>query len=383
MNKIKNIIKNHKKIYTIVSSVRFLLSANFLKIKGSKKKYPKVIQLPLTYRCNLKCVMCNVWKMDHSNEMLIEEFSKYMKDPIFKEVESVGINGGEPSLIKNLEMYAKKIMNLPKIKSLNIISNGFSSKLLLGKLESIYATCKKKNVNFHVSISLDGVGEIHDFIRGMPGVFEKTTSTIDEIMKNKHKYCDSIDIACTIVKQNIDNLIELDVYAKSKGYNVRYRLGIKNKRIGSEKITNQYCVIYDNLKQTVKEFFHSRISKAKTIYDKFKYFAIYYFLDSKTPKRLLGCAWKDEGITIDSRGNVYYCAVASNKIGSLREKSGEKIFFDEKNIEFRKSIIENQCDKCIHDYSGKPELKNVLIFIKYLLNERFCYRIYKLKASLL
>lgn len=380
--KIKEILSRNKKVFLIAKALRFLQTSSFSKIDGSNKKYPKVIQLPITYNCNSKCVMCNIWKMDHSNEMTVEEFATFMKDDIFKEVESVGINGGEPSLVSNLPEYIKEVLNLPKIKALNIISHGFSQKPLLKSLEAIYQMCCKKKINFHVSISLDGVGNIHNTVRGK-NVFEKTSSTIDEIMKNQYKYCDSLELGCTIVKQNIGYLTELDTYAKMKNYNLKFRLGIENKRIESDKLKDQYSVIYSPLKQNAKEFFHYQMSQTKDFANRFKYFAIFSWLNSEKPKRILGCMWKEEGVTLDARGELYYCAVASNKLGSLRKEKGEKIFFDDKNIKYRKSIINNSCDGCIHDYTGKAETKNVWKFLIDTFKNRFAMNMYEIKVRFL
>ena len=324
--------------------------------------------------------MCNIWQMDHSGEATVEEFSIFMKDDIFKEVESVGINGGEPSLVPNLHEYADEILKLPSLKALNIISHGFSPKPLLKNLEKIYASCQAKGVSFHVAISLDGVAEVHDAVRGRPNVFEKTTATIDEIIENKHKYCDSYDLGCTVIKQNVDYLIELDTYAQQRNYNIKYRLGIDNKRIESDKLREQYSVLYSPHRQSAKEFFHYLMTKPLDIGNKFKYYSIFYWLNRDKPKRLLGCDWKDNGITLDSRGEIYYCAVASNSLGSLRKEEGRKIFFDDKNIEYRKSIIKNSCDGCIHDYSGQPEFKNIWIFLSNLVRDRFAMKIYEIKV---
>lgn len=378
--KIKEIIKKNEKLFLITKALRFLQTSSFSKIDGSNKRYPKVIQLPITYNCNSKCIMCNIWKMDHSNEMTVEEFATFMKDDIFKEVEAVGINGGEPSLVPNLPEYIKEVLSLPKLKFLNIISHGFSQKPLLKSLEEIYKMSKDKKINFHVLISLDGVREIHNTVRGKTNVFEKTSSTIDEIMKNQHKYCDSLELGCTIVKQNINYLVELDTYAKMKNYNLKFRLGIENKRIESDKLKDQYSVIYSPLKQSAKEFFHYQMSQTKDFANRFKYYAIFSWLNSEKPKRILGCMWKEEGITLDARGELYYCAVASNRLGSLRKEKGEKIFFDDKNIEYRKSIINNSCDGCIHDYTGKPEFKNVWKFLLDTLNNRFAMKLYEIKV---
>jgi len=372
-------VKKNKKAFFLISAIKMLLHSSFFKIKGDKKKYPKVIQLPITYKCNSRCVMCNIWKMDNSDESSVKEFASFMKDEIFKETEAVGINGGEPSLLSNLPEYAKEILSLPKIKSLNIISHGFSQKPLLKSLERIYAMCCEKGVKFHVAVSLDGVGGIHDSVRGKAGFFEKTISTIDEIVVNQNRYCDSYDIGCTIVKQNIDYLLELDTYVKSKKYNIKYRLGIDNKRIQSDKLRDQYSVIYSPLRQTAKEFFHYQIFQAKDLGDKFKYYSIFSWLNAKKPKRMLGCTWKDEGITLDSRGELYYCAVASDSIGSLRKGNGKKCFFDNKNIEYRKSIIRDSCDGCIHDYSGQVEFKNVWKFLVDTLKDMVAMKIYQWK----
>jgi len=380
--RIKKVIKKNKRLLFVARILRLLQISSLKKIDGSEKKYPKVMQLPITYNCNAQCVMCNIWQMDHSGEATVEEFSKFMKDDIFKEVEFVGINGGEPSLVPNLYEYADEILNLPSLKALNIISHGFSPKPLFKNLEKIYAACKKKGISFHVAISLDGVGGVHDTIRGRENVFEKTTATIDEIIKNKHMYCDSYDLGCTVINQNVDYLIELDTYAQSKNYNIKYRLGIDNKRIESDKLRDQYSVVYSPLRQSAKEFFHYLIMKPYSLVDKFKYYAIFYWLNHETPQRLLGCDWKDNGITLDARGELYYCAVASNPLGSLRKEEGEEIFFDDNNIEYRKSIIKNSCEGCIHDYSGQPEFKNVWKFLRNLLRDRFAMKMYEIKVKL-
>jgi len=365
-----------------LSSAAFLWNNTWIKVTGARKKYPKIVQLPITYRCNSKCVMCNIWQMDYSNEMTVEELSRFLKDPIFSKVETVGINGGEPSLIKELPAFAEEIMKLPKIKNLNIISHGFNKKLLLVALEEIYRKCKAKNVSFHISISLDGYDTIHDTVRGLK-VFKLTSETILEIQNNKEKYCDTMEVACTVVAQNVEHLKELDAYARLNNMNIKYRMGIENKRIESDKLVEQYSLFYHNTLQGAKEFFHSRYMAATNLKRKFKYFSIYYFLVSKKKKRLMGCHWQERGITMDSRGSLYYCAVASDKIGSLREEKGTDIFFSDKNISHRKNIINHNCDNCVHDYDGKPQTVNVLFFLKNLLFEKYFWVSYYLKAKLI
>jgi len=234
-----------------------------------------------------------------------------------------------------------------------------------------------------VAFSLDGVGSIHDTVRGIPGAFARVIETIDSIIKDKSRYCDSYDIGCTVTKHNVNNLVELDAYAERKNYNMKYRLGIANKRIESDQLLESFSVVSGSFKHSATEFFHYQMNKTKNLMDKFKYFSIFYWLTSKKHKRLLGCQWKESGVTLDARGNLYYCAVASDKIGSLREGKGEEFFFADKNIEYRKSIIRECCNECIHDYAGSPELKNVIFFLKHLIASRISMYTYKIKAMIM
>ena len=83
---------------------------------------------------------------------------------------------------------------------------------------------------------------------------------------------------------------------------------------------------------------------------------------------------------MDSRGDIYYCAVVSEKIGRLRDDNGESIFLGDENIEYRKSIIKKHCDKCIHDYAGTPELKNLIFFLGSNFQKKYAMLFYKYKC---
>ena len=379
--KIVKYLKSKKQLYSLLQLLFFIKNVKIKAASGLSKKYPLVIQFPITNKCNSKCVMCNVHKMNPTEEMSSEQLKKMLSSPLFKKVKAVGINGGEPTLNKSLIQYVEAILTLPKIKALNIISHGFNQKMLLNDLKEIYIKCKKAKVSFHVSISLDGVGLVHNNIRGL-NVFDITASTIDEINNNKHKYCDSLDVGCTVIKQNINHLNELSVYAEVKNIDIRYRLGISNKRIESNKLLDDFSILNNEYTQAGMEFFYSQIGKEKSISRKFKYFSIYYFLKQKKTKRLLGCFWQENGVTLNHEGNIYYCAVESEKIGNLLSDNGESVFFSKENLQYRKTIIDTKCDSCIHDYSGQPNLSNILPFLKELFYRNIFSKKYRFLSKI-
>lgn len=363
---LKEGIKKNRTIYRYIKVLNFLKNSKWVKENYYKKKYPQILQFPITNKCNSKCVMCNVPGFDSKGELTLEEFKKIMNDNIFKDIHSVGINGGEPFLKPDLISFIDVLVKRKNLKYLNIISNGFLTDLILKKLEEIHTLCKKNDVNFHVSFSLDGYGEIHNVVRNTQNVFENVIKTINSIYDKPSKYCDSYDIGCTIVKQNVDYLVELDAFMQNKQIPIKYRLGIENKRLNNLENADLYSVIKDlDARQTALEFLFAKIFTSATIYEKFKYYALFDFL-SESRARKLGCDWRNNGITLDSKGNIYYCAVNSPCLANLKKDKGEDAFFSAVSIKEKKKIIDCYCNECIHDYYGNPDLKHVLSFIKFM-----------------
>lgn len=355
----------------------------FSLVQNNKVKSPTSVQLPITNRCNSRCEMCDVWQMDTSGEMDASEFQKILSDPLFAQVTSVGINGGEPTLVNNVDQYAHALCSLPKLRSLSIISHGFNTDRALRSIAQIKKICEQADVKFHVSISLDGVGEVHNKVRNVPDVFQKTMATILSIKRDKSLYCDTFDVACTVVKGNVHELAELEAFAELHDLPIKYRLGISNRRIGSDRLLDQFSVISDEqYKFSAIQFFHWQTIKASSLTEKFKYYAIFEWLQSSEPSRLLGCIWKDQGITLGPRGDLYYCAVASDCLGSLKEASGRELYEDPKNLKHRSDIIANSCDNCIHDYGGPITFKSYVKFMNFLIKNRFSLKLYKLKSLL-
>lgn len=343
------------------------------------KKYPSVLQFPITYKCNSRCKICNIWKIK-KDEITIGQFKKIIKDPIFKKIKSVGINGGEPTLIDNLEDYVKAMIDsLPKLKSINVISNGFESENLFRILKDIYNICKKNNIKFDVSISLDGYGKIHDECRGVEGAFEKTIKSINEIKNNLQKYADSYDVACTISSLNADYLAELDQYCKVNNIKIKYRMAVEIRRLANK---NSYDDFNAFSLFSAREHIFRCIKEPKGLFEKFRYYSIFNSISTRQKERLAGCLWQNKGITLDPYGNIYYCAVRSKPLGNLLNKTGREIFFANKNLNYRKEILKT-CNTCAHDYGGKIYWKNFIKFLKFYFIEKYWIMIYKFKRHFL
>src|SRR4030065_208605 len=150
----------------------------------------------LTYRCNLRCKMCPFWKRSSKDSSLEKEKA------ILKQIHSSGVcgiafEGGEPLLRNDLVRILAFSRSLPLQTSL--VTNGT---LLESRIDEI-----ETYVNGAIYISLDGLAQTNDTLRGVSGCFKKA---IKGIIASKEKA--SVTINTTIMAENlyeIEDMVKL------------------------------------------------------------------------------------------------------------------------------------------------------------------------------
>ncbi len=121
----------------------------------------------LTYNCNLRCKMCPFWRRASPDPSLAQE--KAVLEQIYNSgAVGVAFEGGEPLLRSDLVDILAFSRSLPLHTSL--ITNGT---LLESKIDEI-----APYINGVVYVSLDGLEETHDAIRGVGGSFRKSVRGI-------------------------------------------------------------------------------------------------------------------------------------------------------------------------------------------------------------
>ena len=330
--------------------------------KERRVQYPTVIQMPITYKCNFDCVMCSMKKMILNTSFSAEELDIILSDKLYRKVTSVGINGGEPFLVKNLDEYVNVIVTeLPKLKNLYIITNGYFTESIVNMSKKIYSICQKSGVNLTISVSMDGVGDMQDKMRGKKGAFEHACKTISELYHNKTKYCDIFQLACTLTKVNIYHIAELDSWAKGNGYPISYNVATIHKRLKNEDKYEEFSLYEDeSARLMAAEFFYS---KYKETYSE-TYFGLYYYI--RYGERISLCKHQCEAVTLTPNAQLAYCATHSDEIGNVLEKSSYEVFFDKRNIEYREHMRKKYCEHC-SQYSSALSPK---AYLKYYARER-------------
>jgi len=111
--------------------------------------------------CNSACLTCNerlstkIGSLRTLDYPIIDNTRRFWSLPLDRVVH-LDINGGEPSASKN---YKNILSNLPEnVKSVRVNTN---CSLVIAELEDIV----KKGIEVTVTVSLDGIGPVHDYVR--------------------------------------------------------------------------------------------------------------------------------------------------------------------------------------------------------------------------
>lgn len=214
------------------------------KSKPWKLQKPIVIQFPVNDICNSKCQMCNIWQQKFDYQITPNELEKAVSNPLFSEVRGIGINGGEPTLRKDLaELVDVLFKKLPNLSNISLITNSLISSQVIQRITEIGEVIKSHQGHLDVMVSLDGFGEVHDRVRGRKGNFENAVKVIDFIQASD--LVSSRRLGCTILKENIYGVHDLFEFAISKDIYIKYRLGIPHQRLYSKDVVKPFDLTFE------------------------------------------------------------------------------------------------------------------------------------------
>lgn len=310
---------------------------------------PRVINLQAVDICNSRCVMCNIWR-DGKKEMLsLEELRQYFSQPFFREVTNVGITGGEPTLRKDLfELYRMLPEALPKFAGASFITHGMQTERTVDVYTRVHEYYRERKFTFDGMVSLDGVGEIHNQVRGRKGAFEAASRTLLELKQNGVRTV----AACTIVRRNVYGLHDLLGWGQANGLYVRYRVAEFIRRLYNDSCAPEIRSFTLGERRHVVSFFHLLLTgyeKEERIRNTYR--SILSLLTGG--ERQSGCPYQNgKAINVDSQGRVACCAPKGTAMVLPSDPTGAHALLQTQ----RNEVIHDHCAHCIHDYhDDSPE----------------------------
>lgn len=321
--------------------LKSILISNF-----SRLNFPLKVSYAVTYRCNLRCKMCNIWKKDsfHS-ELTTKEIYTFFKNA--NKFYWVGITGGEPFLRADLPEIMDIILgHCSRLSAVHFATNGQLTDKIVSLVKYIHKRNRKLQIVFTVSV--DGPPLLHNEIRGKAGAWENAVNTF---MLLKDMKSVKPQIGFTFSSHNLgrfeDTFISLrEVYPAIRFDDININIFQKSS------------IYYEN--QDMQDFDHGKLlDEIKRILsmdkDSFstnnflrrKYLRLYptYLRTKRYP---LKCQALSSTCFLDPYGNLFPCLVYNKRLLNVKDiKKGLGLIWNEdyaKNLSFECS--NNICPSC-------------------------------------
>ncbi|MBI2471495.1 MAG: radical SAM protein [Planctomycetes bacterium] len=273
--------------------------------------------LAVTYRCNARCVMCDIWKSNSSQSAALEP-RDYARLPT--SLKNINISGGEPFLRNDLPEVVEVITKRCPNARLVFSTNGLSPALVKKSLPKVL----KVNPEVSIRFSVDGIGKIHQEMRGIEGAFDRVMSSLNIALDLGVK---DAGLSYTATNTNLDQLLAIYYLTQQKKVNFTFCGVAHNSEIegyftqGNKEI-NDLELLGQQLNYLVKKHLQTWDPNllARAYYEYGIYFREVY------KKRPLYCGAADVLFYMDPFGNIFSCNIANKLMGNIVDSDFEIIW---------------------------------------------------------
>ena len=321
-----------------------------------------------TMRCNLHCEFCYVGDLlnvegEWRQELTLEALDKAFPD---REGFQISLTGGEIFMRKDI----MSVLDLFKNKGYACGYLTTNGTIITDERADALADLAAAGFLKHISISIDGPGELHDIARGLKGTFERTTAglrRLQEAAKRKQAPL-RVSINTTVAHESLDALDQMVDVAEELGVDaiglnhlmfctpedaaetVRM-IGAADASVITTFITSDPGLEIERVRQQVSAL--EQKCKAKNILFDYRpkvhdqLIENYYTPGAKLEGR---CLYPFLHARVSFSGKLYFCPFIRVEVGDLAEQSLEQIWNGDKYVAMRKQLVENglfpACRRC-------------------------------------
>jgi len=308
--------------------------------------FPHKISYVVTYRCNLSCKMCNIWKKKSAEELSLEEIEKFfIKSNSFS---WVGLTGGEPFLREDITEVVRIILdNCRDLTAVHFATNGTMSSNIVEAVEKILGY-KNNKVRLLFTLSIDGPPSLHDQIRGIEGTWLNCVTTFKKLRAIKSVQA---RIGTTLSHYNLDKFHETFLSLKETYPLLRFDDFTVN-------VFHKSSLYYDNntmpdldyqntIKAIDKILALDKDSFSVNNFLRRKYLKLYrqYAYNKKCPLR---CQALSSTCILEPQGDIYPCSIYGQRIANIKEEDYDlgKIWSYAYVKNLRMKCLKSDCPSC-------------------------------------
>ncbi len=278
--------------------------------------YPTDVSIITTYRCQMRCKMCDIWEnpTDSKREIQAKELE------ILPKFKFVNITGGEPFVRRDLQDIVEVMFR--KSDRIVISTSGWHTDRIIKMAERF--------PNIGIRISIEGLSQKNDDLRGREGTFDRALRVL---LTLKEMGIKDIGYGCTVSNHNSADMLWL--YKLSRELGMEFATAAFHNSYYFHKddneITNKDEVI-GNFHKLIEELLKD--NSPKSWYRAFFNLGLINYIRGKP--RMLPCEAGTANFFIEPYGDVYPCNGLEDRywkesMGNIRDVSSfEELWFSER-----------------------------------------------------
>jgi len=268
----------------------------------------------VTNRCNARCRMCDIWKKGPGPELRPEDYSRLPAS-----LREINVTGGEPLLRQDLAaVIAAMKARCPGVRIV-LSTNG----LLPARLAEVLA----ETGPIAVRVSLDGLGSLHDSIRGVEGAYRKA---LEALGVARAAGVADVGVCATMSRENAGHIREVQREARSRGVHFTFTVVHSSPVFFGDKRDQEPepAAAIEDMGAVRAGMFASRHPR-----DWFKGYFVERMMELAGGRpRPAGCRAGIDFFYLDPEGNVYPCHLWEAPLGNLMEKPYQEIVRDARRV---------------------------------------------------
>ncbi len=314
---------------------------------GKPLALPMNYTISVSYRCNSRCKTCNVWQRPN-DDFTLEEYEKTFAS-IGKAAYWFTFSGGEPTLRKDLPALVASAYRNCRPAIINIPTNGIQDTIIPARIEQVLQAAPTSDVI--VNLSLDGVGEKHDIIRGVKGNFARAMRTYAGLKALKGRYKNfTLGVHTVISNFNAHEFDAIYAFVRDELKPDSFISEIAEERVELDTVgmgitppIEKYQPVIERLQQGIRDAEFSGVSKVTQAFRDRYYDLVKRALVEQ--RQIIPCMAGVASTQIAPNGDVWTCCIRAESVGNLRDHGYDfrSTWLTAKANELRRSIKAGEC----------------------------------------
>jgi len=283
---------------------------------------PFSVVISVSYRCNSKCRTCDVWRKPNDDLTLAEwdkVFASLGTSPFY-----MTFTGGEPFLRGDLDDLVISAYKHCKPEVITIPTNGMLTERVLEKVARMCRECPTSSIG--INLSLDGIGDEHDDIRGVEGNWKLSMETWQRLKELQKEYKNLVLTVHTVISRfNVHRFKQIQEelkFLKPDSYITEVaeeRVELDTVGWGITPRPDDYDEIADFLSQQAKQTPAKGIARFTQAFR-----AQYYQLAKRVlheHDQVIPCYAGWASAHIAPNGDLWSCCIRAEAVGNLRQNN--------------------------------------------------------------